>query len=93
MLDRVGRGGMKRVEHLPADPASGMGPHRRWVPSSRPNAIRHWLSRPSGRYTGNDCTQLAWCYEAQRVNSELFEMGTMDLTSLGQVQVRSLRPP
>jgi hypothetical protein len=38
MLDRVGRGGMERLEHLPADSASSMGPHRRRVLSRRPDA-------------------------------------------------------
>jgi hypothetical protein len=93
MLDRVGRCGMERLEHLPANSASGVRPHRRRVLSSRPDAIRHWLGRPSCRYPGDDSTELARGYEAQCVDSELLEMGTMHLASLGQIQVRGLSPP
>lgn len=93
MLDRVGRCGVEWLEQLSADSASGVGPHRRWILSSRPDAIRDRLGRPSSRHPGNDGSQLAGSYEAQRVDSELLEMGTVDLTSLGQVQARGLRPP
>jgi hypothetical protein len=93
MLDGVGRCGVEWLEQLSADSASGVGPHRRRVLSSRPDAIRHWLGRPSSRHPGNDSTELARGYEAQRVDSELLEVGTVDLTSLRQVQVRGLRSP
>lgn len=93
MLDGVGRCGVEWLEQLSADSASGVGPHRRRVLSSRPDAIRHWLGRPSSRHPGNDSTELARGYEAQRVDSELLEMGTMYLASLGQIQVCGLSPP
>jgi hypothetical protein len=93
MLDRVGGGGMERLEHLPADSASGMGPHGRRVLSGRPDAGRDWLGRPSSRYPGNDSTQLARSYETNSMDSELLEVRTMDLTPLGYVQVGGLRPP
>ena len=92
MLHRVGRGGVERLEHLPANSAPSMGPHRRRVLSSRPDAIRHWLGRPSSRHPRNDSSQLARSYETQRVDRELLEVGTVDLTSLGQIQAGCLRP-
>lgn len=70
VLNRLGRRGMQRLDHLASHLAASVGPHRGWLVARGANRAGHRLRRPGRGHARHESTQLSGGDEAQRVKRD-----------------------